>query len=146
MLFNGSEVRYDKNTRADFCSRIFFAPKLQEKFSFALVPIKGAWIRFLDLPCSKAITGLNTADDDVIAFVGDHFVGRCNERKISVNAVKDALTNPIRPCIIKTKQNGDVSKEYTGREARIFINPNTGKTVTAYPTSSDLRRKCGVSK
>lgn len=95
---------------------------------------------------NKAITGLNTADGDVITFVGDHFVGRCNERKISVDAVKDALTNPIRPCIIKINKNGEVSKEYTGRKARIFINPKTGKTVTAYPTSSDLRRKCGVSK
>lgn len=105
---------------------------------------KSAYANKLYKQMNKALVGLKTADGDVITFVGDHFVGRCNDRKITIKAVKDALTKPIRPCIIKPDKNCDISKEYTGSEARVFVNPNTGKMITVYATSTKLKKKFGV--
>ncbi len=90
------------------------------------------------------LIGTTTPKGTVISEVSDHFVGRAIQRKVSKNDISDALTNPLDYGNIKTDSKGRRSIEYTGANARVFVNPDTGCLTTIIPTSTKLKKKYGV--
>ena len=90
------------------------------------------------------LVGTTTSEGTEVKFITDHFVGRCIDRKITADNIKNALTNPLHVGIIKTDKKGRRSQEYIGAEARVQINPDTGGIVTLWATSTSIKRKYGV--
>lgn len=94
----------------------------------------------------QSLIGLTTSNGLKIVSVGDHFVGRSIERKVSTKDIADALTNTLDYGKIKTDSKGRRSQEYIGASARVCVNLDTGKLVTVIPTSTKLKKKYGVIK
>ncbi len=141
------KLRRQKDIYEDFCKTAGTYTEYERNFVVGYnrsLAGKSSYANRVYNDMNNKLVGLQATDNDVVNIVGDHFVGRCIQRGVTVDDVIDALTNNIRPCIIKTDKNGNVSKEYTGSNARVFINPDTGKMITAYPTSSKIKNKNGV--
>lgn len=92
----------------------------------------------------QSLVGLTTPKGTVITDVSDHFVGRVIQRKVSKSDIEDALTNPLDYGKIKIDSKGRKSIEYTGANARVFFNPDTGCLATVIPTSTTIKKKYGV--
>ena len=63
------------------------------------------------------------------------------ERNISKNDIISALLNPIHTSDIIVDDKGRKSVKYIGKEVTVVINPETGKRITSWPTSSRIRKK-----
>lgn len=92
----------------------------------------------------QSLVGLTTPKGTVISEVSDHFVGRAIQRKVSKSDIEEALTNPLDYGKIKIDSKGRKSIEYTGANARVFVNPDTGCLATVIPTSTTIKKKYGV--
>ena len=66
---------------------------------------------------------------------------RMRERGISSRQAADAIINPLERTPTKTDDIGRKAYKAIGREATVVVNPNTGEIVTAYKTSSKVRKK-----
>lgn len=89
------------------------------------------------------LRGNLTKDGIEIKDVEGHFKDRIIERGITSEQVLDALQNPLKIGNIKQSKDGRLCKEYVGKFARIHLNPETGKLITVWKTSSKLRSKLG---
>ncbi len=92
----------------------------------------------------QTLVGTKTSRGTVISSVSDHFVGRSIQRKVSRSFIEDALTNPLECGKIKIDSNGNPSQEYIGANARVKVNPDTGRLITSWLTSTRLKKKYGV--
>lgn len=72
-----------------------------------------------------------------------HAVERMIERDVSEQDVNDARENPLHKRDIVTDENGRRSQVIIGNKATICINPDTGKVITTWKTSTRIRRKYG---
>lgn len=73
----------------------------------------------------------------------EHAVKRQAERGLSNDKIKDAINSPLYIGDVKIDAQGRKSQKYIGKDATVIINPDSGKIITAYPTSSRRRRKYG---
>ncbi|MDH6344169.1 RHS repeat-associated protein [Parabacteroides sp. PFB2-12] len=64
-----------------------------------------------------------------------HATQRTNERNIAQKDINDALKNPLKITDVKIQENG-ASVKYIGREVTVVVNPETGKIITVYRTST----------
>ena len=88
----------------------------------------------------SALRGITTSQGTTIDSVSKHCIDRAFDRGITVEECRDALTNPLKICGVKQKSNGS-SQEYIGEKARVVLNPQTGKVITLWKTSSKLAAK-----
>ncbi|RCW31952.1 DUF4258 domain-containing protein [Marinilabilia salmonicolor] len=65
-----------------------------------------------------------------------HAAKRAIERNVNQNNINDALKNPIKVSDVKIDQLRRPSVKYIGKGATVIINPETGKVITVYPTST----------
>lgn len=84
-----------------------------------------------DLQGMRTITGITITD------TSPHVMGQAIARGISNSDVLDALTNTLQTGKIRT----DRSQQFVGERATVVINVDTGKVVTAWPTSSKKANK-----
>jgi hypothetical protein len=68
-----------------------------------------------------------------------HAEERANERGVSPEAIIDALHNPIKSKPIRTDSLGRPSQQIIGNQATVVVNPETGKIITVWPTSSRMK-------
>lgn len=94
----------------------------------------------------QSLVGTTSSDGLKVTYVSDHFVGRSMERKISTKEIADALTKPLDRGKIKTDSKGRKSQAYIGANALVNVNPDTGELITAWHTSTKLKKKYGVIK
>ncbi len=87
------------------------------------------------------LKGILTKDNIKINDISHHLKLRAVEREISSRDIEDALRNSLGIGKIKYDDKGRPSKEYIGENARVQINPDTGKIVAVWRTSSKLRKK-----
>lgn len=66
---------------------------------------------------------------------------RIRERNVTMEAVKDAITNPLNTSEINYDAAGRPSVTLTGKRATVSINPETGVITTAYPTHAKTARR-----
>ena len=68
-------------------------------------------------------------------------VERATERGVSSEDIVRALTSPLKMGTIKTDEYGRRSRQYIGEHATVAVNPDTGATVSVWPTHSKIARK-----
>ena len=78
-----------------------------------------------------------------VSNISEHFAARSVARNISVEDIRNALTNPLNIGKIRTDSKGRKSMEFIGNKARPQLNPDTGNLTTVWETSSELRKKYG---
>jgi hypothetical protein len=76
------------------------------------------------------ISGIKTSNDINVTEVSKHFGQRAIQRNVSVDAVRDALTNPLKVGNIRV----DKTQQFIGEHATVAINTETGKVTTVWPT------------
>jgi len=68
--------------------------------------------------------------------VSSHAQQRVVERNVSQSDVNNALKNPLKVTETQIDVQGRPSVKYIGRNATVTVNPETGKIITVYPTST----------
>lgn len=86
------------------------------------------------------IIGTKTITDITVSGVSNHAIQRAFERSITYKDIVEALQNPLKIGKIKQSTNG-VNQEFLGEVARVHINPETGKIITLWKTSSKKLKK-----
>ena len=71
----------------------------------------------------------------------NHVQSRALLRGVSPSEVNDALSNPLKVTEVKYDASGRPSVQYVGQKATVAVNPNTGKVITTWKTSSKLANK-----
>jgi hypothetical protein len=72
-----------------------------------------------------------------------HAGARMLGRGVPMWQVQNALNSPLRVDPIRIDPVGRMSQRYIGRYATIVVNPDTGKWITAWPTSSKIVTQYG---
>jgi RHS repeat-associated protein len=65
------------------------------------------------------------------------------ERGVSAADALDAYTNPLRTSSVRYDTLGRPSVQLVGRRATVVVNPETGRVITGWPTSSSLAARLG---
>lgn len=91
----------------------------------------------------QSLIGTVTSNGYTVTSVSDHFGPRAVARNLSVEDVRNALTNPLHTGKIKIDSKGRKSIEFIGNKARPQLNPDTGTLATVWETGSKLRKKYG---
>lgn len=86
------------------------------------------------------IIGTKTITDITVSGVSNHAIQRAFERSITYKDIVETLQNPLKIGKIKQSTNG-VNQEFLGEVARVHINPETGKIITLWKTSSNKLKK-----
>ena len=102
----------------------------------------------------ERIVGGTTSNGIRITGQSDHFMERVigtkddphtpNHRPrsgVSVDAILDALSNPLNVCPPRTAPDGRISQRFIGRHGTVAVNPQTGVLIQCNPTDSDLARR-----
>ena len=75
-----------------------------------------------------------------------HAAERMEERGVTREQADDALAHPTRVTEAKVDEQGRRSQKHIGWDATASVNPDTGKTVTVFPTGSRRRRRHGADR
>lgn len=86
---------------------------------------------------ANIIKARSTSTGIRITAVSPHLLERADERQFSADAVANALTSPLK----LGKIRADRSQQFVGELVTVAINVDTGKVITAWPTSTKLANK-----
>lgn len=89
---------------------------------------------------SRKILGLRVKQTAVRELNG-HAVDQMANRNVTVEAIQDAILNPLDIKPVKYDDQGRPSFTVIGKKATIAINPETGTITTTYPTHSKTAKK-----
>lgn len=81
-----------------------------------------------------------------ITEIGEHIISRTYARSISFEDIEDCLKNPLEYGKIRIDNKGRRSFAVVGEKVTMYVNPDTGKTATAHPTSSNKAKKLKEKK
>lgn len=70
-----------------------------------------------------------------------HAVDQAINRGVKPAQILDAIKNPLKVAEAKADALGRQSQKIVGEKATVVVNPETGKVVTAYPTSTKTAEK-----
>lgn len=99
------------------------------------------WLDNKKNQAADAIIGLKTPDGITINELSAHLYDRKSERSVDIKSIIRTVKYPIKVDSIKYDSQGRPSKKYIGDYATIAINPDNGRIITVYPTTSKRRRK-----
>ena len=88
----------------------------------------------------RQVVGLRAGKTDV-QDISTHALQRIQERNVTMDAVRDAIQNPLDTSQVKYDGAGRPSITITGRKATVSINPDTGVIATVYPTHTKTAKK-----
>jgi len=98
-----------------------------------------------DILTKRQVTGLRSGGVTV-KDISTHALERIQERNVPIEAVKDAIENPLSISPVKYDEQGRPSIKIIGSKATISVNPNTGVITTAYPTHSKTAKRLKEGK
>ena len=84
---------------------------------------------------------LRTSNGIEITRFSEHMKGRAAERKVSIDEIKEALTNPLDVGEIKVDSLGRPSQRFIGEKATVNVNPETGTIATIWKTGKSKIKK-----
>lgn len=84
---------------------------------------------------------LRTFNGIEITKFSEHMKDRVAERNVSVDDIKDALTNPLGIGEIKIDSLGRPSQRFIGEKATVNVNPETGTIATIWKTGKSTIKK-----
>ena len=87
-----------------------------------------------------------TVNGTTVSEVGEHVLHRMEDRSVSLDAILDALENPLDIKPVKYDDQGRPSFVIVGEKATVSINPDTGKLTTTYPTHTKTAQKLKKQK
>lgn len=70
-----------------------------------------------------------------------HAVDQAINRGVKSGHILDAIKNPLKIAETKVNALGRQSQKIVGAKATVVANPETGKIVTVYPTSTKTAEK-----
>ena len=76
--------------------------------------------------------------------VTKHALERMAERKVTKEAIEDALKNPLKISDVKYDPKGLPSQRYTGKQADVAVNPENKNIVSVNPVSSQRINKLNI--
>lgn len=76
-----------------------------------------------------------------VSDISQHAYERIEERNVTLEAVKDAIEQPLQIGEIKYDADGRPSFKIIGQKATISMNPQTGVITTVYPTHTKTANK-----
>lgn len=123
--------------------------KIAERVPGLNFPPMHPWCRcFFDpvIPEKKTLTsgtdsGIITSNGIQTTSLSWHMKERSEERGVSLDDVKDALTNPLHIDEIKYDGQGRPSQRFIGEGATVNVNPETGIITTVWKTGSGKIKK-----
>lgn len=89
---------------------------------------------------SRKILGLRVKQT-AVRELSVHAVDQMANRNVTVEAIQDAILNPLDIKPVKYDDQGRPSFTVIGKKATIAINPETGTITTTYPTHSKTAKK-----
>ena len=89
---------------------------------------------------SRKILGLRVKQT-AVRELSSHAVDQMANRNVTVEAIQDAILNPLDIKPVKYDDQGRPSFTVIGKKAAIAINPETGTITTTYPTHSKTAKK-----
>lgn len=89
---------------------------------------------------SRKILGLRVKQT-AVRELSSHAVDQMANRNVTVEAIQDAILNPLDIKPVKYDDQGRPSFTVIGKKATIAINPETGAITTTYPTHSKTAKK-----
>lgn len=99
------------------------------------------WLEMVRTQATNSIIGVQVKGVDLnVSGISQHILQRINERDLNPQELQDALEQPIYIKDVKYEENGP-SQKYVGKKVTVAINPDTGNLITAFRTSSRIRRK-----
>lgn len=93
-----------------------------------------------DTILKRRVIGLRSRDTTV-KDISAHALQRIQERNVTIEAVKDAIENPLYTSVVKYDEHGRPSIKIIGYRATVSLNPDTGVITTAYPTHRKTANK-----
>ncbi|PQL91273.1 RHS repeat domain-containing protein [Apibacter adventoris] len=84
---------------------------------------------------------IKTANGIEVTGFTKHGLNRALQRGCKTDAILDAIKNPLKIGNVSTDQMGRQSQRFIGRYGEVVINPQTGKIISANPTSSKKAAK-----
>lgn len=94
-----------------------------------------------EMSYNSVVKGAVTADNIKVENISGHAIEQAIKRKISATNVSDALQQPLFIGKIKYDKQNRPSIEYIGKDARVQVNPDSGKVITVWKTSTKIRNK-----
>jgi hypothetical protein len=85
---------------------------------------------------NEVTKGIKTATGSEVTGFAKHGINRVIERGVKPNAILDALKNPLKTGQVAIDATGRQSQRFIGQFGEVVINPQTGKIVSANPTST----------
>lgn len=89
---------------------------------------------------ARKVLGLRV-NQTSIRELSDHALDQMANRSVTMEAIQDAISNPLQIKNVKFDSQGRPSFAVVGRKATVTINPETGTITTTYPTHSKTVRK-----
>lgn len=89
---------------------------------------------------ARKILGLRV-NQTAVQELSSHAVDQMANRDVTMEAIQDAILNPLKTNPVKYDAQGRPSFMVIGKKATIAINPDTGTITTAYPTHSKTAKK-----
>ncbi|NLY20119.1 MAG: DUF4258 domain-containing protein, partial [Tissierellia bacterium] len=87
------------------------------------------------------LKGINTYEGFKVESISNHLIERVIQRNIKVEDIEEALINPLKMGKRVVDKEGLPSIRFYGEDVTVVANPDIGKLVTTYRTSSNRAAK-----
>ena len=120
------------------------APPFHPNCRCTILPVVGEEERLAKKADEPGFAVAKTGESGIIkADLTNHATERMEQREVADVDVEDAKMNPLYTKPIVVDAQGIKSQIIIGKKATICINPESGRIITTWKTSSRLRRKYG---
>lgn len=120
------------------------APPFHPNCRCTVLPVVGEEERLAKKADEPGFAVAKTGESGIIkADLTNHATERMEQREVADVDVEDAKMNPLYTKPIVVDAQGRKSQIIIGKKATICINPESGRIITTWKTSSRLRRKYG---
>ena len=120
------------------------APPFHPNCRCTILPVVGEEERLAKKADEPGFAVAKTGESGIIkADLTNHATERMEQREVADVDVEDAKMNPFYTKPIVVDAQGRKSQIIIGKKATICINPESGRIITTWKTSSRLRRKYG---
>ena len=89
----------------------------------------------------QSIIGLETSEGNTIRVIKPHLLDQSAKREVDLEAVKEALIDPLHVSEPKQNERNELSVKYIGKQATVAFNPETNTVVTTWRTGKRTAAK-----
>lgn len=120
--------------------KIEYRPKQEEIKKRIILSKENKKISNKNIIEMRKLVGTKIGTAEISSF-SEHFEERMQERGVEMKSVLDAVRKPLKIDDPKTDKQGRTSFKIVGKNATIYVNPDTGTVTTVHKTHSRVVRK-----